>query len=81
MDYGRPMKPFFSDIPNFWAGKSWDIWDILGKLSALFWHCQFHGKTDLVIFPTKNLDFQTYLTSKYPKKYPQNDIGYKKFKK
>ena len=28
MDYGRPMKPFFIKIPNFWAwaDKCWGIW-------------------------------------------------------
>jgi hypothetical protein len=33
MDYGRPMKPFFIEIQNFWAWaeKFWDIWDIFGR--------------------------------------------------
>ena len=31
-DYGHPMKPFFVEIPNFWAwaDELWDIWDIFG---------------------------------------------------
>ena len=32
-DYGRSMKPFFIEIPNFWAwiDKSWGIWGIFGR--------------------------------------------------
>ena len=35
-DYGRQMKPFFNDIPNFWANWAdrlnifWGIWGIFG---------------------------------------------------
>ena len=33
MDYGRPMKPFFIEIPNFWtwANQFWGIRGILGQ--------------------------------------------------
>ena len=29
-DYGRPIKPFFIEMQNFWASadKFWDIWGI-----------------------------------------------------
>ena len=32
-DYGRPMKPFFIEIPTFqaWADKFWGIWSIFGQ--------------------------------------------------
>ena len=32
-DYGRPMKPFFIEIPNVWAwaDKLWGIWGIFGQ--------------------------------------------------
>ena len=30
-DYGRPMKPFFIEIPNFWADNFWAIWGIFGQ--------------------------------------------------
>jgi hypothetical protein len=36
-DYGRPMKPFFIEIPTFglgqtnWADKFWGIWGIFGQ--------------------------------------------------
>ena len=32
-DYGRPMKPFFIEIPNFcaWADTFWAIWGIFGR--------------------------------------------------
>ena len=36
-DYGRPMIPFFIEIPNFWVGqtnradKFWSIWGIFGR--------------------------------------------------
>ena len=32
-DYGRPMKPFFIEIPNFcaWADTFWGIWGIFGQ--------------------------------------------------
>ena len=36
-DYGRPMKPFFIEIQNFWAwsdklgDKFWGIWGIFGQ--------------------------------------------------
>ena len=32
-NYGRPMKSFFIEIPNFWAwaDKFWGIWGILGR--------------------------------------------------
>ena len=38
-DYGRPTKPFFTDIPNFWdwADKFWGIGVFLAELSELFW--------------------------------------------
>ena len=34
--YGRPMKPFFNDIPIFWADKFWDIWGILANYLHYF---------------------------------------------
>ena len=32
-DYGLPMKPFFSETPNFWtwADKFWGIWGIFDR--------------------------------------------------
>jgi hypothetical protein len=34
-DYGRPMKPFFIEISNFWAWAEadnfWGIWGIFGQ--------------------------------------------------
>ena len=32
-DYGRPMKPFFIEIPHFWAwaDKFWGIWGIFER--------------------------------------------------
>ena len=36
-DYGRPMIPFFIEIPNVWVGqtnradKFWSIWGIFGR--------------------------------------------------
>jgi hypothetical protein len=32
-DHGRPMKPFFIKIPNFWAWANtfWSIWGIFGQ--------------------------------------------------
>ena len=42
-DYGRPMKPFFIEIPIFglgqtiWANKFWGIWGIFDRfISADF---------------------------------------------
>ena len=34
MDYGRPIEPFFIEIPIFWAwaDKFWGIWVILSQL-------------------------------------------------
>ena len=33
MDYGRQVKPFFSEISNFWAwaDKFWGIWGIFSQ--------------------------------------------------
>ena len=31
-DYGRPMKPFFIEIPNFWADRFCGIWGIFGRI-------------------------------------------------
>ena len=55
-DQGRPMKPFFIEIQNFWAwaenwaDKFWSIWGIFGQLSAPFWYSKslvhvFHYST------------------------------------
>ena len=30
-DYGRQMKPFFIENPNFWADKFLGIWGIFGR--------------------------------------------------
>ena len=32
-DYGRPMKPIFIEVPNFWAWADtfWDIWGIFSR--------------------------------------------------
>ena len=32
LDYGRPMKPFFIEIPNFWAWHSIRFWVFLSKI-------------------------------------------------
>ena len=31
-DYGLPMKPFFIEIPNFWADRFCGIWGIFGRI-------------------------------------------------
>ena len=62
-DYGRPMKPFFIEIPNFWAWTDKLGRSILGNLGYFwpnyqhtFWYCEslahvFHYST---IISTKN---------------------------
>ena len=46
-DYGRQVKPFFSEISNFWAwaDKFWGIWGIFGR----FVSTHFYKKLSLYI--------------------------------
>jgi hypothetical protein len=48
-DYGRPMKPFFIEIQNFWAwaDKFWGIWGIFGQ--TIYTH--FGTVSSLSMFP------------------------------
>ena len=65
-DYGCLMKPFFNDIPIFWADKFWDIWGILANYLHYFSTVSplSMGKWIWLFFQQKTLVFRpnTYIS-------------------
>ena len=48
MDYGRPLKPVFVEIQNFWAwaDKFWGIWGTFGQAISTQW--TIHSATTIL---------------------------------
>ena len=70
MDYGRPMKPFFIEISNFWADKVWGIWVICEQSIST----QFGTVTPLFMFFNNQL-FSYKKLSRYTH-IPNNCLGF-----
>ena len=83
-DCGRPKKPFFNNIPNFWANwtdrlnKFWGIWGIFGQtIGTHICNCYL---IPWPWFPSFSCSQNTLLFRPNPI-YPKYDIGQKEFGK